>query len=115
MLHEIDVERIAGLAELEILPVGPVDVGLDLYVGAFTAGVLPPRQDVPSRDVSRSILRDLGGRRKRRDKRPLAALDTVDIALHRKRILVPAFPIRAESHLSHAPMVEIVVIGMIFR
>ena len=64
MLDEVDVKRIACLTEFEVLPVGPVEVGLNLYVGAFPRRVLPACQQIASGNVVLALFRRLRRRRK---------------------------------------------------
>jgi hypothetical protein len=48
VLDEVNIERVARLAELKVLKVSPVEVGLDLNVGAASRFVPPTGHDIPS-------------------------------------------------------------------
>src|SRR5260370_38262783 len=115
MLDEVNIKRIAGLAEFDFLPVGPVEVGLNLYVGAFPSCVLPAREQIASGHACLGVLLRLRRRRKRGNKGSISALPPINIALHREGVLLAAFPIRTEANLVHPPSVEAIPVRVKFR
>src|ERR1700688_801719 len=100
VLYEVNINRIARLAAFDVNSVGPVEVRLNLYVGALPLRVLPARQQIASRGGCHSVLLDLScqgrGSGECRKKRGLAASRTVDVALYGEGILLVALPIGSE-------------------
>jgi hypothetical protein len=113
-MHKIHVESIPILGLIRLQAVYPVIIGLHLDIGPAFQLPFPACQQIAAREL-RILLHSLGGwRRKVRDPDILAGNPVVDIALNRQRIVGVDVPVGAETALRAAPIVKLLVIGMVF-
>src|SRR6266852_2026336 len=114
-MDEIDVKRISRLGKVGLFPVRTVVISLQLNVGPRTQVALPTTEQITSRKLG--ILFHVGHKRCRvtRDPHALSGIAGVDVALKRQPVAIVYIPIRPEAGLTHAPVIELFLIGMKLR
>src|SRR6185295_17469053 len=94
------------------MPVGAIVVVLQLQIGPVFQNMAPASEQITSRKLAIPLNDGRGSREFRRDGNALADFSLVKVALERQRVVALQVPIHSETTLSHAPVIEVLVIRM---
>src|SRR5579863_10342387 len=114
MMHKVDVKGVAILGLICLHAVDPVIVGLDLKIRPALQLPLPARQKVAAGEYRILLHSHYGWRGEACYLYVFAGYPVVDIALNGQRIGGVNLPVGPKTTLGPAPVVKLLVIGMIF-